>query len=657
MDGELCLGGLESPTRLLLPALTRALATIVGLPRFLLNAPSEYWVFAALAAASEVVPFVAPGFRRRLSPVFLSVCFAFAVLLLWGVGPALVVQTGAVAVIALRLRLDPVRAATVWVRLALSLTLAGVMFHVIADDRFALGDPITGTDLLAVLGAAAGWFAANYLILAVETQLRLGSQWRQALRRTLPYNLLANAALLLLAPILVSAPTAWIIVLLLVPVFALSQLARLSVEQERQVRVDPLTGLLNRRAFLTEVEDTLIESRSRGQDPGVPYALYLIDLDRFKQINDDLGHDAGDRLLAAVGQRLAATVGPHDLVSRLGGDEFTVFARGVRDHAAATALADRLSRTLAHPVVLNGLPIDVGFSVGVALHPEHGDDLATVLRHADGAMYTAKNRGGGLAFYTGEREQGPQEGLRLLADLRRALDQPTADGGMGLRYQPEVRVQTGEVVGVEAMLHWRRPDGEDMQPGQVTRAAEHTPLMRRLSRWVIDTALDHVVAGSPRRQTRVSIPVSAHDLEDTELADLLVGRLHRDRIGPELVALAVDEGALMAEPDRFQKALGILAAARVGVFLDNVGTGHSSIQDLRRLPVTGVRIDRSLVGRMTSDPDSDAVVRAIIELGRILGLRVVATGVEDEATHRQLAAYHCPFAQGRYYATAPTQTS
>jgi diguanylate cyclase len=623
---------------------------------FFVSAPYQFWVFAALAVASEIVPFVAARFQRLLRPVFISVCFSFAILLVFDIGPAVVVQIVAVLGAWLRLRINVLRILAICLRLGASLAIAGLALHATAHHHFGLGEPITGAKLGAVLAAVGGWFAGNYLVQLLFAWARQRSRSRQALRQLLPYDVLSNAALLMLAPSLVSSPS-WVIALLVVPLIAVGQMARMSGEELRQARIDPVTGLLSRRGFMADVQNFRLDRRDRILDTEPSYAVMLLDLDRFKEVNDAFGHEVGDRLLAEVGRRLSAAVRPGDLVSRLGGDEFVVVATRVRKRSDAAALADRIRRVLAEPTVLSGLSVAVGHSIGVALYPDDGEDLDTVMRHADSAMYAAKHRGGGVAFYEGETATKPREGLALLSDVRRALDGDSdADGDrIGLRYQPEVSVRDRSVVGVEAQLDFRRSTGERVDPDEIFRIAQHTPGMHRLTEWVVARALDQLVAWSREgHQVRMSINVSVRDLETTDLVDFLAQRVRREAITPELVALSVDESTLMAEPNRLSKALGVLSANGIELCLDGFGTGRASIEDLRRLPVNGVKIDRALVGRMTTDPDSDAILAAAVNLGHTLELRLVAKGVDSEATHRLLAAHGCPIGQGSYYAAAMT---
>lgn len=363
---------------------------------FLQTAPYQFWLFAGLAVASEIIPFVASRFQRRLKPIFVSVCFSFTVFLLWGLGPALLVQTAAVLGAWLRLRLSVTRILAIIVRLDVALAAADLTFHVVADHAAPDGET-SSLSLVAVVVAVIAWFGANYLLLAADARLRQGTRWRSALQAILPYDGLSNAALLMLAPSLAEGP-GWYIILLLVPLVAIGQMARLSGDVDRSARADPVTGLLSRRALTLDVADIRIDRYGR-LSAGPPYALFMLDLDRFKPVNDALGHEAGDRVLAMVAQRLKAAVRPGDLVSRYGGDEFIVVAVDIEDYDTAATVADRIRRTMADPFVMDGNVIGIGYSLGVASYPNDGPDLGTVIRNADRAMYAAKQRGGGVAFY------------------------------------------------------------------------------------------------------------------------------------------------------------------------------------------------------------------------------------------------------------------
>lgn len=396
---------------------------LLALPDGLPELPAAFWVMAALAVGCDARPFVPPG-RRQTSAVFPSTCFTFAILLGWGLGPAVAVQAVAVVVSGWRMGHAPWRTAFNAGQYACALAAAQAVTWFGPGGIFD-GGMLRWTDVAAVGGAAVAWFAVNYALVSAAVRLRFGDRWWPSLRQGLGFELLSTGSLLLLAPVLVAAAraSAALIPLVLVPLFAVYRMARLSVEQQQLASLDPLTGLPNRKALLAEVGEQVhlhAERAARGE-PGAHLALLLIDLDRFKNVNDALGHAVGDRLLVEVSARLT-TVVPDDMVARLGGDEFAIVMTGLTDAGEARDLADRVVRALAEPVSLDGLPLDVGGSIGVAIFPEHGEDFATLMRHADVAMYDAKHRNDTVAVYAAESDHNSAERLGLLADLRRVLE-------------------------------------------------------------------------------------------------------------------------------------------------------------------------------------------------------------------------------------------
>lgn len=749
---------------------------LLALPEQASRLPAAFWTMAVLAIACDARPFVPQG-RRQSSAVFPSTCFTFAILLGWGLGPAVAVQTVAVVV-------SGVRMGHAWWRTAFNagqyvcaLAVAHVLIGLGPGDLFG-GGQLGGTDVVVVGGAMLAWFAVNYGLVSSAVWLRFGARWRPGLRQGLGFELLSTGSLLLLAPVLVSAAqaSAALVPLVLVPLFAVYQMARLSVEQEQLASLDPLTGLPNRTALVAEVGEQVHRHAERAADGSAParLALLLLDLDRFKHVNDALGHAVGDRLLVEVGARLTEVVGP-DLVARLGGDEFAIVLTGLTDVGEARLRADRVVAALAEPVTLGGLPLDVGGSIGVALFPDHGEDFATLMRHADVAMYDAKQRNDTVAVYAAESDHNSAERLGLLADLRQVLASglgQSTDGGGGadgdgadqgrngaalaavpvvggdgaalprtdaalprtdaagagrwslrgrrqrvhlvhsdeliqrivtaadpirrrttvgsagqpatgravdhsgeparapevaghgagqadppgageitMYYQPQVAIATGEVVGVEALLRWRHPRRGMVDPEELIRVAEQSAVMRLLTFRVIDD----VVAQLARWHAagvglRAAMNVSVRDLHTGEIADRIAERLARYGVPPQLLQVEITEGALMADPRQVLATITRLHQLGVGIALDDFGTGFSSLQHLRRLPLSEVKVDRSFVLGMTEDADDAAIVTSVVELARALGLRVVAEGVEDERTWRMLHAIGCDAAQGWFYA-------
>ncbi|MEO3769934.1 EAL domain-containing protein [Micromonospora sp. B9E7] len=415
---------------LVVAALTAAVP-LAKLPAEVSGLPVAFWTMAVLAVVCDARPFVPPG-RRQTSAVFPSTCFTFAILLGWGLGPAVAVQAVGVIVSGWRMRHAAWRTAFNVGQYACALAAAYGVIRLGSGTIFS-GGRLHWTDVAAVGGATLAWFVVNYGLVSWAVRLRFGDRWWPTLRQGLGFELLSTGSLLLLAPVLVAAArvSAALIPLVLVPLFAVYRMARLTVEQQHLAAADPLTGLPNRKALLAEVAEQVhlhAERTARGE-PGGQLALLLIDLDRFKNVNDALGHAVGDRLLVEVSARLTDVQPRPQMIARLGGDEFAIVMTGLTEVGQARELADRVVQALAEPVPLDGLPLDVGGSIGIALFPEHGEDFATLMRHADVAMYDAKHRNDTVAVYAPESDHNSAERLGLLADLRRVLESsPSTDG-------------------------------------------------------------------------------------------------------------------------------------------------------------------------------------------------------------------------------------
>jgi diguanylate cyclase (GGDEF)-like protein len=617
------------------------------------QAPSTYWLLAVLAVLADLRPLPPPG-GRPASAVFPSICFTFAILLMWGVAPAVVVQTAAVVVSSIRLRHRPWRAAFNASQYALAFAAAATVLAFSHGTPFAPDGRPDWADVGIALAAATAWFVVNDSLVTGAVALRFGEPYRHLLRRSIGADLLSTGSLLLLGPVLVGttrASTA-LIPLVIVPLIAVNRMARLAAEQDRVLGTDPLTSLANRKALMNEVDERVatiaIASAADGREHH--FALLVLDIDRFKFVNDALGHAVGDRLLVEIGHRIARTVPPTHLVARLGGDEFAVVVPELSDPREATAAAGEIARVLTLPVVLDGLSLDVGASIGLALYPDHGEDFETLLQHADVAMYDAKTRGDAVAVYAPEADHNSPGRLGLLADLRQALE--SADSKeVAFYYQPQVEMATGEVVGVEALLRWQHPTRGMIDPEELIRVAEHSGVMRLLTLRVVDDVVAQLAKWrASGLSLRAAINVSVRDLHTGEIVEHLAEQLSHHQMEPDAVQLEITEGALMADPRRVLATLQRLDRLGVALSLDDFGTGYSSMQHLRRLPLAEVKIDRSFVLGMADDPDDEAIVRSIIELAGALGLRVVAEGVEDDRTRRLLAAAGCHVAQGWFYA-------
>jgi diguanylate cyclase (GGDEF)-like protein len=423
------------------------------------------------------------------------------------------------------------------------------------------------------------------------------------------------------------------------------RLRRTAQENESLANHDALTGLPNRSLLEDRVSQALVTSARTGRFP----ALLLLDLDRFKEINDTLGHHHGDLLLQEVGKRLQRSLRSADTVARLGGDEFVVLLPDLPTPHAALVTAEKLLAELVEPFVLDDVTLDVEGSFGLAVYPEHGEDFATLLQHADVAMYAAKETHAGVCLYESSHDANSPRRLALLGELRQAI---ADDDQLTLHYQPKVQVDTGRVTGVEALVRWQHPKHGLLGPMEFIPAAERTGLIRPLTLKVLSTALRQA-----RRWTdaglsplTMAVNISTRCLLETDFADQVERLLAEAGVAPSQLELEITESTIMTDPEHAMQVLVRLADIGVGLAIDDFGTGYSSLSYLKRLPVHQLKIDRSFVMDMQVGASDEAIVRSSVDLARNLGLQVVAEGVETEETWHQLAALGCDQAQGYFFA-------
>jgi diguanylate cyclase (GGDEF)-like protein len=372
-------------------------------------------------------------------------------------------------------------------------------------------------------------------------------------------------------------------------------------------------------------------------------ALLVMDLDRFKVVNDTMGHDVGDALLQDVGERVRKQVRDPDTVARLGGDEFAVLLPLGGDATIATIVAHKILRALEHPYELEGQRVTVGASIGIALFPEHGDAATTLLRRADVAMYAAKRDRSGYAIYTESFDAHLGGTLSLAADLQLAIERRQ----LYLEYQPVAELPNGEIKQVEALVRWRHPDRGVLMPDEFIGLAEETGLIKPLTDWVISAALGQCGLWRQRNlDVSVSINIPTPMLQSSFFLYTLEGHLGSLNLDPACLTLEVTETTLMREPDYSVQLLDRLRAMGVRLCIDDFGTGYSSLSHLQRLAVHELKIDRSFVRDLARAPGDVAIVRSTIDLAHRLGLRVVAEGVEDVETWRRLCELGCDAAQG-----------
>ncbi|TVL94265.1 bifunctional diguanylate cyclase/phosphodiesterase [Streptomyces sp. SAJ15] len=480
-----------------------------------------------------------------------------------------------------------------------------------------------------------------------------GAGLRSVARAALARQALVGVALLGIAPLIVvvAVHRPLMLPLFAVPLIALdSTLWIARVRAEEQLR-DPLTGLPNRQWLLDRTWTALDEAEQKEARA----ALVLIDLDRFRSVNDTLGHLAGDRLLLQIAERLRLALPRGAEAARLGGDEFAVLLPVADSLTSAQRVARHLISALSSPLDLDGLTLVLEASAGVAVYPDHALDAEGLLRRADVAMYQAKRDRSGAEVYEARRDGNTPDRLGLLGDLRRALDA----GDVELHYQPKVGFD-GHVAGLEALVRWVHPDRGRVPPDEFIAIAESSGLMPRLTEYVLETALGQVARWrADGLEVPVAVNVSPRDVHTPGFAGAVAGRLARHGVPPGALQLEITEHVLLEDPQRAADTLAGLTGHGVKMSLDDFGTGYSSLVHLRRLPVSELKIDRSFVARLAVDTEDAEIVRCTVDLAHSLGLLVVAEGVEDDETWERLRDLGCDAVQGWLVAAAmpPEETT
>ncbi len=414
-------------------------------------------------------------------------------------------------------------------------------------------------------------------------------------------------------------------------------------ELRHQALHDSLTGLPNR----TLLNDRIAQAIAHGRRDGTSVTLLLLDLDRFKEINDTFGHHHGDLVLQGAAERVRAAVRATDTVARLGGDEFAVVLAG--DATAGMEVARKIARCLEAPMAVAGQALHPAVSIGIAQFPEHGLDAATLLRCADVAMYAAKHEGQDVMAYAPERDPHSAERLALIAALRQAV----ARGALALHYQPQVDLDTGRVRGVEALVRWPHPDLGLLAPDRFIGLAEQTGQMGALTRWVLEEAIRQAHIWQERGlAVPIAVNLSASSLLDAQLRAAVTELLAGYGVPPALLRLEVTESTLMVDADRALEVLVSLSELGIGLAIDDYGTGYSSLAYLKRLPVDEIKIDRSFVQQMADDTPDAVIVTSTIGLAHSLERTVVAEGVESERVLQLLREVGCDVAQG-YHLSRP----
>lgn len=405
---------------------------------------------------------------------------------------------------------------------------------------------------------------------------------------------------------------------------------------------DSLTGLPNRVLLLDRLDQAIHIAFREKQ--GI--ALFILDLNHFKDINDTLGHHSGDQVLKHVALRLQGVMRESDTLARLGGDEFAIMLPLVKERNDVQIVTEKIQNALQSPFIVGGLRLDVQASIGIAIFPEHGKDVDTIMQRADVAMYVAKRNNDGFAIYSPKLDKYTPRRLILMGALRQAIE----NGDLVLHYQPKINIKTNRISGVEALVRWQHEEHGLIQPNDFVPLAERTGLHKQLFFWVIKTALAQAEQWyNNQLKIGVSVNLSPSTLLDPDLPDVITGLLASSNIPANYITFEITEGSIIKDPDRALEALVRLAKMGINISIDDFGTGYSSLAYLKKMPVSELKIDQSFVQDMLKNENDEVIVRSTIDLAHNMGLKVVAEGVEEKEIVARLKSLGCDIIQGFYY--------
>lgn len=601
------------------------------------------WVVLCMVVVGELRPITTPSMPNdNGAPT--SLPFAFALLIFYGLPVVGLVQAVATVVAGGVRGHAPHRTAFNLAQYIVSFGAAEAVLWLLVPETPAASWTPEGAQLLAVALAAAAYFVVNLMLVECAVAMHERSTLSVMLAKDIGQRLFVNGVLLSLAPLVVIAMvhSVWLVPLFAFPLVALYSSATLSVRREYQANHDELTALANRKLLTMCTRQALEDTAHDGKRVG----LLLLDLDRFKEVNDTLGHPTGDRLLQVASHRLTHSVRPGDVVARLGGDEFAVLLPQVRDAESAREVAARLRVALAEPIHLDGMEFDLEASVGIALHPDHAPDFELLMRRVDVAMYVAKEQRTGVELYAPHKDRSSTVRMGLFGELRRAL----ADRELEMFYQPVVGLDSRRVRGTEALVRWRHPRFGLLTPEEFVPLVEQSSLMRDFTREVLDLTLSQVNHWrSQEIRTPVAVNLSARELFDPELPEIVESALHRNSVPASALWLEVSEHVLVSDAEVVSPTVHALADLGIGIALDDFGTGYFTLARLGGLPVSEVKLDASFVRRIADDPDGRIIVGSAVGLIQTLGMRAVAEGVEDDQVAEAMRELGCDSAQGRIF--------
>jgi diguanylate cyclase (GGDEF)-like protein len=624
-----------------------AAASLIALPwvrDWRIGDPALFVVLSLFVLAGELLPIPVPR-RRGLARVTISAAFAFAILLRFGPGPAILIYVSSSVIADVAARVTPLKTLFNAAQYVLAMVAAAAVL------RLAGGLPmasITSGELPTVLAAGAAFFAINHLLACAAGALLVRVPVVDYLREDLAFQAWTAGCVLAFAPALLASANASValVPVCFVPMLAVYFGGRQAAISSHRAHHDELTGLPNR----SSLAETLQEALDGAALDARPVAVMLLDLDDFKSINDTLGHELGDLVIQRVARRLRQAIGEpgsaggrgtDTVLARIGGDEFGILVHGAQPEAEE--IAERLLAALDVPLEVDSVALHICASIGIACFPQHGRIAPELMRHADVALYCAKGSDAGFVTYAEEDDEYSIDRLALAAQLRRGIER----GELVVHYQPKVPLQGGATLAVEALVRWNHPQLGCIGPDGFIPLAEQTGIIKPLTDRVLEASLEQCRRWRQEGlDVTVSVNVSTRSLLDHDLPVVIGALLARLDLHASALQLEITESRIVADLPRARAALDELRAMGVMIAIDDFGTGYSSLSQLQQLPVDEIKIDRSFVTRMETDRQDAVLVHSIIDLGRNLGLRVTAEGVETENVKEVLARLGCDYAQG-----------
>jgi diguanylate cyclase (GGDEF)-like protein len=625
----------------------------------------RYWILTLFVVLAELSTIQIQRQTLITEEITTSTSFSFAILLLFGPAATILALAGASAAGDLGHRKNFSRTLFNIGQYSISVGAASFVLSAIGIKPVGFSHRLEVASLTGIALAALVFYFLNTTLTNVAVALTAKDRVLTYIKGDLVFQGLIDAVLLGISPliVLITQEQVWMLPLLLLPIAAVGRSARTSVknadlatslgveaaQRKHEALHDSLTGLSNRRLL----NDLLRQAFQARTHDGETAAVLVLDLDRFKQINDTLGHSNGDRVLQEVGSRISGVIEEGDTVARLGGDEFAILLPSVHDTTTVAHTASTILEVLHQPMPLHGLTLDLTGSMGIALFPQHGATPDDLMQKADVAMYAAKELRSGYEVYSPSQHQFKREQLDLLSQVRGAIERRE----FVLYFQPKARLSDGAIEGVETLVRWQHPLRGLLLPGEFIPLVENTGLIRPLTLYVLEESLKQVHKWNAEGlNLSIAVNVSAHSLLDPSFATQVADIAASTGVNLDKLELELTESSVMADPLKSLETMNKLAEWGVRFSIDDYGTGYSSLAYLQKLPVAALKVDKSFVLNMRSSEANAMIVQSTIELGRNLGLLVVAEGVEDDGVWEELDRMNCDYAQG-YLLSRPVEAS